>query len=502
MIPTNLSEHRFQAPWFTAEDYLLFLRCPRSAHLRLSGELPDDLPEGAFGHVPEFPVQSDRDEVREVGRRRESLPPARDLDRTITAPPYQAVVDVWHTQRPEGMAAVIVRDATSLKQSYLFESAFIRYCAGMAGEMITRQFVHHLDKSYFLDGELDGEALFVVADVTRRVKLIFDEHKKRLDLLRAELAIDPVLGCYRDTLCSRPHTCPVCSTDLAPVGDDHITTLYRGGDLARSLLAEGYEAITGVPVNRLPHPRQRIQQKVLASGRPHVDREALSRFLESISYPLHYLDFEAVSSAIPRYSGTHPWEHVPYLFSVHTEEIPGAGPAHKWFVMDPHKDQRRELLISLLSTLEGDGTVLVYGAAFETGILSRFAELYPEESAAIESVIGRMADLLQPFNEFAYYHQRQRGKVKLKTVLPILTEEDYSSLIVKDGYTANLAYRYLSALAEDTGRGDALEDSGAASSATVIAHLVRYCTKDTMAMVRIIGRLRVILDDSRGSHTE
>lgn len=494
MIHTTSSESQFStpritAPRFGADCYLLFLRCPRSAHLKLSGALPAD------GHEdgPEFPVRSDRDEIREIARERRSLPPACEFDRLITAPPYEATVDLWHPQRSEGMEAVIVREATSVKQAYLIESAFIRYCAQMAGETVTRQSVHYLDKNYLRGDELDGDALFVPADVTRRVGLMYGEHKDRLDSLRAELAADPFLERYRDTICSRPRTCPVCSAGARPVGDDHITNLYRGGDLARKLLAEGYEAITEVPEKRLLHPRQRIQQQTLLSRRPHIDADALNRFLESVSYPLHYLDFEAVSFAVPRYSGTRPWEHVPYLFSIHAEEGPGIPPTHQWFIMDPHHDQRHELLMSLLRALGGDGTVLVYGAAFEAGILSQLAEMFPEESTAVEDVACRMADLLLPFNEFAYHHHTQRGKVKLKTILPILTDEDYSDLVVKDGYTANFAYRYLMSATGDTWN----EGSPAGSSAALTDDLVRYCTMDTLAMVRIMNQLRSIVE---GSH--
>ncbi|MEE8440107.1 MAG: DUF2779 domain-containing protein [Spirochaetia bacterium] len=454
-------------------------------HLRLTGEWPKDVPPNGSENMPpdwmKFTDRLDRNEVRRVARERRSLPPDREFDRVITAPPYEATVDLWYPQRPAGMAAVIIREAAGLKQPYLIESVFIRYCAGAAGEMVTRQFVHYLDRSYLYVDELDGDALFVLADVTRRVGLMFGEHEKRLDALLAELAVDPFLERYRDTICSRAHTCPVCSADVTPVGDNHITKLYRGGELGRKLLAEGYETITDVPEERLPLPGQRIQRATLLSRKPHIDADGLTRFLESISYPLHYLDFEAVSSAVPRYDGTHPWEHIPYLFSVHTETAPGDRLTHQWFLMDPHRDQRRELLRSLLGALGGDGTVLVYGAAFEAGILARLAETFPEKSTAVEDVAGRMVDLLQPFNEFAYYHHTQRGKVRLKTVLPILTDENYSDLVVRDGYAANSVYRYLSSRAEDTAAVALTDD------------LVRYCTRDTLAMVRIVGELRDIV---------
>ena len=231
---------------------------------------------------------------------------------------------------------------------------------------------------------------------------------------------------------------------------------------------------------------QRIQHATLVSRVPHVNLPALEEFLESISYPLHYLDFEAVNSAVPRYEGTRPWEHVPYLFSVHTEPGRGSELKHSWFLMDPRLDQRRDLLQALLSLTDA-GTILVYGATFETGILRRLAELFADESDRVESMIERVADLLRPFNEFTFYHHHQRGKVSLKTVLPILTDESYSGLTVKDGYSANLAYRYLVSSQADNG--------SSAETAALSDDLVQYCTMDTLAMVRIMSRLWQIAAD-------
>lgn len=491
-------------PGFTAEDYLLYLKCPRSAHLALTGEwLPasQTLPgeEMSSGQVypwgdGELPVPADRAEVLEAAALHLRFPGPAEFAYSISAPPMVAVADIWHPQKPEGMAAALIREATGLKKSYLVESAFIRYCAERAGEPLSRQFVYYLNRRY-IHGEETDVPLFVSSDVTRRAKSVLDEHRKRLDALSAELASDPYLEYYRHRECAHPRTCPVCGRDQPPVGVDHITSLYRGGELMRTLQSEGYESISDVPESRLTHPRQRIQRDALRSGRPHIDRERLIEFLSSLRFPVHYLDFEAVSVPVPAYPGTRPWEHVPYLFSVHTERSAGntsaaGAPAveigeleHTAFLMDPEEDQRRELLARLLDALGDSGSVVVYGAAFESGVLSRLAGVYPEFRPRVDAVVKRIADLLLPFKEFAFYDRRQRGKASLKTVLPVLSDTDYADLPVRDGYTANIAYRYMERFAPEESERESLK-----------AHLVSYCTMDTLAMVHIVRRLRLLLE--------
>lgn len=465
LTPTSSSERRF-----TAETYLSYLRCPRSAHLALTGEVPT--------RAAGAPGLRDRDAVRSVAIAQRRFPPHSAFHETIEAAPFQAQLDVRHPQKPSGDAAVIVREGTGLKRSYLDELAFIRYCALRAGEQIERLYVLYLNRSYVRGTELDPEALFTSSDVTGRVRRAYDVHRVRLEDLEARLASDPVLETFRDTPCSRPHSCPVCSTDWEPAPIDHVSTLHRGGDLVAALIAEGYERITEVPSELLVNRGQRIQQQSLRRGTPYTNVPALREFLASLAYPVHYLDFEALTEPVPRFVGTRPWEHVPFLFSVHTEPAPGQPLAHSWFCMTPGRDERRELIGRLLGSVSDGGSILVYGAAFERGVLARLADAFPSEAEHIDGILARIADLLAPFSAFDFYDPRQRGKVRLKTVLPILGEKDYTHLAIRDGYAANLAYRDL------CGRTDSVPE--------VITNLVDYCAMDTRAMVHIVEKLRLI----------
>jgi hypothetical protein len=53
---------------------------------------------------------------------------------------------------------------------------------------------------------------------------------------------------------------------------------------------------------------------------------------ESLKYPLYFMDFETVNPAIPRFVGMHPYDHIPFQFSVHVQQEPGAAPKHLEFL--------------------------------------------------------------------------------------------------------------------------------------------------------------------------
>ena len=497
MTPLSGSELRI-----TASDYLLYRRCPRSLHLRLSGE---ELPL-RFEADRLYPVASERSRVRRLARRRfprgveaGPLPEAGGADAdagAVRAPgdrplfdarcsyaPFEASADVWYRTKPDGMAALLVREGTSVKEASLREAAFLDYCFAGCGERPRRILLLHVDKTYERSGELDLDALFVERDLTGRVRKMRAETEAELEALRHELDTDPTLVRYRNTLCHRPRSCPVCSQDLPEVTVDHVSSLHRGGPLVAELLEDGITTIPEVPVERLAHRRQEIQRRTLIERRPHVDTGELRGFLERLRYPVCYLDFEATSTAVPPFDGVRPWEHVPYLYSLH-REYPDGSIDHRSFMTDPGTDGRVAMVERLVADAGGCGALVVYSAGFERGLLQRLAEIVPEHAEAIDRLVRRIVDLLDPFREFDYYHHEQRGKVSLKTVLPVLTRRDYSEEAVQDGYTANLAYRYLAEFPslDEQARTRLLED------------LTSYCAMDTMAMVHIVQELRRVTE--------
>ncbi len=475
MTPSTVSE-----PRITASDYLLYRRCPRSLHLRLTGAASDAHPADAG-----YPVRSERAAVRELARARypDVLAGGASqtvVDATCTHGPFMATADLCRANKPSGSAVVLVREGTSVKESYLREAAFVDHCFSACGAKPQRIYVEHVNKAYSRRGAVDPQALFVQADVTRRVQRIARETAAELDRLREEIAADRALSRYESHLCERPRTCPSCAELLPPREAGHVSTLHRGGPLVDQLLDDGITRIVDIPKERLAHRRQEIQQESLRAEVPYVDDGALAGFLGRLVHPVCYLDFEAICTAIPPFDHVRPWEHVPFLYSVH-RELPDATLIHAHYLMEPGVDSRAQMTRRLCTDLDGCGSIVVYSAGFERGVMSRLMEAFPAAASGIQGALDRIVDLLEPFHEFAVYHHRQRGKVGLKHVLPALTDISYSGQTIRDGYTANRVYRYLS-----------LGGASGDARSRLLGDLVSYCALDTMAMVRIVRELRAM----------
>ncbi len=480
-----------------ASDYLLFRTCPRSLHLKLSGQsLPVRFPADE-----QFPVPSDRAIVQDLlrtrfpGGRQPSEPlgadPAAGADARTQVlfraccgiEPFLACADVLHPQKPDGVAAVLARETTSVKESHLTEAAFLLWCFMECNVPLQKIYIYHLQKNYESEGDIDPDTLYAVRDVSRRAEKQLEVERGSMENLRSLLEHDPLLEQFRDAPCGRPQRCPVCATQGQTPAMGDLSTLHKGGKLAGELREEGYRLLQDVPETRLSDRRHRIQRSSLRSGKPHTDQQRLRGFLESLEYPLHYLDFEATSEAVPRFARIRPWEHIAYLFSLHRQESPGATASHIDFIMAPGRDERRAMADELISAVGERGNIVVYSAGFEKGILTRLAQALPERADALQELISRVVDLLDPFSQFAYYHCAQEGKLSLKRVLPLLTGQTYADESVADGYTANVAYRYLT-------HHPHLSPEERES---ILGDLRSYCRMDTQAMVAIVDQLHALL---------
>lgn len=403
-------------------------------------------------------------------------------DPQFARPPFTVRAQWLLPESSGGYRLVFVREATGLKEAYLAEAALALYCSEGYEEELRRIVVYYLRKTYTRGDRLDPDALFVQADVTRRARLYLSAARRDIDTLLTALEQDPSLSSYHDQICSRPESCAVCSEEVRPLAADHVLTLHRGGDFARALFAQGVTSILDLHPTELAHDRQRIQQRALRSGEPQIDCATLTAFLESLRYPLRYLDFEATNEPLPAYPGLRPWEHVPFLYSIHVQPGPGAPLEHHEFMCSARNDDRETLARNLIADLGPDGSIVVYSAAFERGVMNRLGDWFADYRDALSAAVARIVDLLTPFNEFAYYQAEQRGRVSLKRVLPALTGANYDSLPVRDGLTANMAFRFLGE------HPDLSEDQ----RASIRTELSEYCAMDTMAMVLILRRLREV----------
>jgi len=199
----------------------------------------------------------------------------------------------------------------------------------------------------------------------------------------------------------------------------------------------------------------------------------------SLKYPLYFMDFETVNPAIPRFVGMHPYDHVPFQWSVHVRREPGAAPEHYEFLAEDSSDPRHTFISSLGEALGDTGSIVVYNEQFESQRLWELAGWLPEFTQRIRDIQRRLWDLL-PVVRNHVYHPAFGGSFSLKAVLPVLVPDmTYEGMEVPNGQAAGLAWeKMLGGKATETER---------MSKRKV---LLDYCGQDTLALVRLLEALQ------------
>jgi hypothetical protein len=239
------------------------------------------------------------------------------------------------------------------------------------------------------------------------------------------------------------------------------------------LMHEGFSDLRDVPEARLDTDLQRRIRQQSRLEEPYVDSE-LRQFATALPFPRYYLDFETIGPAVPIFAGTRPFEALPFQWSCHVEERPGAL-AHAEFLDLGGGPPMRRLAEALLDTLGNSGPILVY-TPYERRVLQELAARYGDLAARLAAAAQRIVDL-HPLTRRHYYHPAMRGSWSIKAVLPtVAPDSSYEALgEVRDGLAAQTAY--LEAIDAKTA-----DDRRAALRRA----LLDYCRHDTLALVRLV----------------
>jgi len=379
----------------------------------------------------------------------------------------------------DGWTAVEVKSATSAKPHFVADAALQHHVITTSGLPLRRVLLMHINNTYVRQGAIDVHQLFHLEDVTAQA--LAQREGLIEDIARFKAVLDqptePVLSIGPH--CHEPYTCAFRDHCWAHVPSPSVFDLPRISKEAYTLATAGTLAMGDVPPTT---PLTYIQQRHVEAQRTGallVDAPAVRAFITGLRYPLHHLDFETISDAVPLFDGTRPFQQVPFQYSLHVEEAPGATPEHHAFLAEAHGDPREAFVRRLLADIGPEGDIVVYNSSFETGIITALADAFPHHADALRGLLARIKDLLVPFRAGHVCHPGFGGSHSLKNVLPALVPGmGYGALAIQDGGTASNTFVRLL-------QGDPTLDAH-----TVRQDLLAYCHQDTLAMVRLLEVLR------------
>jgi len=326
---------------------------------------------------------------------------------------------------------VEVKSGASLKEENIYDVALQYYVLSGLGLELEQAGILNVNKNYVYDGEeLDLAGLFRFTDLREKVVEIQEEVADSVAELRIFLGnktpppIDP------SRHCRNPYVCEF---------SDHC---------------------------RKSMPQHWIME---LSG---LRQDRLDKLTERGKYPIHFLDFETMAPAIPRYAHTHPYQMLPFQWSDHILSKEGTLD-HKEYLCHEDRDPREEVVRELLEALGEKGSICTYGN-YEKQVISGLADHLPSYRYRLRALLPRCRDLWALIRR-GYYHPHFHGSFSIKDVLPVLVPSmSYEHLSIQEGGQAGP--EYLRMIEPET-QPDEKE--------RIRRNLLGYCRLDTLAMVRI-----------------
>lgn len=387
-----------------------------------------------------------------------------------------AKIDILHRNNPEGDWHIIeVKSSTGVKDVHYQDVAAQVFVANGSGLQIAKSYVMHLNNKCVWP---DASNLFVMTEVTDQVSeivnIISEETSKLKAMVNSSVAPEIDIGPY----CNEPYECAFKSHCWKHIPSPSVFEIPRINEKAWEYYSAGIISLDHDGIDETGKRRKQIDAAV--SGKRWVDAKGIKKELSKWEWPLHYLDFETINFAIPKYAGTRPYQQVPFQFSCHVQASLNSEVTHHEYLHLEPTDPRKLFVENLLRAVNDSGNIVAYNKAFESGCILRLADEFPEHAVSLKKIAARLVDPLPLFQNYVY-DREFRGSFSLKAVAPAILGKgaSYDGMEVADGGAAQCTFIKIIGMKP----GDAEREQ-------LASELRKYCKKDTKVMVELVAWLR------------
>ena len=500
--------------YFSKSRYCEFKQCPKASWLHkhhpevrevdaatearfTKGNELGDLAMGLFGDFVEVTVKKpdgslDLNKMKELTK--QYIREGREIicEASFDYNGLYCAVDILRKTK-NGYAMYEVKSSTHPdKYVYILDVCYQTYVLEKLGIHVDGVYIVTIDSDYVFDGTLDIKKLFKITDVSALVEQEIGMVEDDLKLAEANLALKDEPKIDISCSCRDPYECACWNYCTRELPKPSVFDLYRiQFEKAIELYRKGivsYEDAIREKVKLNDKTKRQIEFALEDKG-TYADRKEIKAFLDTLSYPLYFLDFETMMPVIPQYAGTKPYQQITFQYSLHYIEEKGGELKHKEFLAESGPDPRRALAERLVLDIPENVCVLAYNKAFECTRIKELAEAFSDLAAHLLKIKENIKDLLDPFQKGHYYNRNMGGSFSIKSVLPAIYPDDpdldYHNLDgVHNGGEAMEIFPRIKDMPED-------EREAARRS------LLEYCKLDTLAMVKVFEELvRVAADET------
>lgn len=402
-----------------------------------------------------------------------------------------AAIDVLRYDNMSGEVSIYeIKSSTKVKEEHIYDLAFQVKLLQTHGFNVGRAFLIHLNPEYVRQGDLDIQKLFMTVDMTARIDVLSDEVAREIqnarEYLLAEAEPKGPCSCLYRGRANHCSTFAYSNPEVPSYSVHDISRIGNSPNKLRALIDAGIISLGDVPEHIVLNASQKIQVRVCRSGETVIEKDAIERELAGLAFPLHFIDYETFSPALPRFTGYSPHDRIPVQYSLYIVGAPTEEPIHRDFLFVGSDDPTAHFFSSLQQNVGSFGSIIVWNKSFESQVNDAIARRVPEARDYVADFYDRLYDLKDIFSKQYFVHKNLGGKVSIKQVLPVLAPDlSYSALKIQDGTTAATAWgQIISGELSDKERAELREQ------------LKEYCSMDSYGMYAIWRALIQIVEGS------
>jgi hypothetical protein len=384
----------------------------------------------------------------------------------------------------EGWKAYEVKSSTSVSDTYINDAAIQYYAIVNSGIDLKDMSIVYINNQYVKQGAINIQELFTIESVYNRVQDVLPKIPNKVARFKEVIAQDAVPAIAIGPQCSEPYNCDFKGHCWKQIPEYSIFNISRLGTTQKfQLYNQGVTVFEDIDLQRTAlNSAQVLQVTSELNQTSCIDKPKIKNFRDSLQYPLYFLDFETMGTAIPIFDNSRPYQQLVFQYSLHIQNKANEVTHHEYLAeADPNRDPREAFIKQLITDCGASGHIVVYNISFERSKLQDLIAVYPQYKKEIKHIIGRLVDLMIPFQRKWYYTPEMKGSYSIKAVLPALVPElSYQDLDIKEGGTASTSFAQM---VSGTFQGNVEKTRQA---------LLAYCKRDTLAMVEIFRVLKAL----------
>jgi len=368
-----------------------------------------------------------------------------------------------------------VKSGTKIEKKHLYDVAFQKSILEKQLK-INNTYIIHLNNKYTLKDELNLKELFLTINVDQKIA----ELENEIPLLKKQAK--EILNAKEEELvgCDNPSTCPcpeLCFPSLPEYSIYDINRFTQSKKKLAKLKQQGIFSIYDIPDDFPLSEIQKEQVLIAKNKQTIIDKAAIKEIFTNFEHPLYFIDYETFNAAIPKYKNYHPYDHIPFQWSLHILEKDGSINHHE-FIATKDKDPIPDFIENLKKVLKNEGTIIVWHQPFEKNINKKMGEIHPQYQPFCDQMNQRIFDLKTIFSDNLYADPAFKGSSSIKKVLPIIVPHlSYQELAIGEGATAMIKWNEM--VFKNSKDAQKIEQD-----------LLTYCKLDTYAMVEIFLTLQ------------